>query len=98
MQPRYRFNYGKTMQRSRNVSLVYPWWLLTLVTILLLALTIAFSAHARAEGRPDPVAAGSPQSGGQMFYDNLTVADGEVYEGDVTVASGNVLVEDGGLI
>jgi cytoskeletal protein CcmA (bactofilin family) len=33
-----------------------------------------------------------------MFNDNLIVAEGDVYEGDVSVAAGNVSVEDGGLI
>lgn len=92
-------HYGTTMQRTRNVLRDYPWWPFTLVTLLLSAVTlVVFSKHSWAEERPDQVAAVSPQADGQMFYDNLTVVEGDVYEGDVSVAAGNVSVEDGGLI
>jgi predicted flap endonuclease-1-like 5' DNA nuclease/cytoskeletal protein CcmA (bactofilin family) len=38
------------------------------------------------------------QFGGQVFSDNLTVRDGEVYDGDVTVLTGNAVVKRGGRI
>jgi cytoskeletal protein CcmA (bactofilin family) len=65
---------------------------------LLAGVLIFVGARTQAAERLDLAPAGSPQTSGQIFYDNLTVAEGDVYEGDVTVTAGNVLVEDGGLI
>lgn len=63
--------------------------LLTLFTILLLALLLLVT--------PRLQAAGLLQSG-QIFNSDLTVGADQTYEGDVTVTAGNVRVEDGGVI
>ncbi len=68
--------------RSMKPTRPTRWLLPALLLIGLLAL-------------PYPLTA---QSGGQIFNDDLTVDDGESYEGDVIVTSGDVTVKDGGVI
>jgi predicted flap endonuclease-1-like 5' DNA nuclease/cytoskeletal protein CcmA (bactofilin family) len=76
----------------------HTWWLLSLLAVFVLCLLAMFAPQAQAEsGQDTPALAQQPLSG-QVFNENLTVADGEVYEDDVTVTAGNVLVEDGGRI
>lgn len=68
-----------------------PWKLslLTLITLLLLGLMLLVT--------PRLHAAGLLQSG-QIFNSDLIVSADQPYEGDVTVTSGDVTVEDGGVI
>jgi predicted flap endonuclease-1-like 5' DNA nuclease/cytoskeletal protein CcmA (bactofilin family) len=75
----------------------HTWWGLSLITLLLLTLLLVVAPRVKAQGA-ESNAALLPQVSGQVFTSNLTVTADESYEGDVTVMSGNVRIEDGGLI
>ncbi len=66
------------------------------VTALSLAVVMAAGAPVQAGDESRPVQVVHPQH--QVFNDNLVVASGETYDGDVVVYNGDVKVEDGGRI
>ena len=75
-------------------------WLMALALVLGLSLTIVLAPGAQAEVQtgdpPGALAAVAPQH--QIFNDDLVVAKGERYDGDVVVYNGDVTVEKGGRI
>lgn len=85
------------MRRTRLPGKPSKLWLSALIAVTALSLFAFFVSDAQATDDPR-VALAQGQLRGFVFNENLTVAEGEVYEDDVTVTAGNVRVEAGGLI
>ena len=109
-QPHLTSNQQKDAPLGRRLVRAIPLWGVTLALLLGLLLLAPTGVLAQAGGptvRWPSLPSNSGQAaplpmpfleGAQVFYDDLKVSSGDVYEGDVVVYNGNAEVEGGGRI